>query len=212
MLNQKTNGHQVKYGQVCHQKCPSITVLLVCPAKEGLTNFWWRSKASHLPPIMHVMASVQQPSSKISMLEFVYCLSFFFFLRWRFLRSLAPRASQSSPDSVLPSSKSLGSKQAFFKNLKLGSSKSSKLSDCQPSDPEPKVDFTLGRLLDFQHFRKVHADLNLTKKEVGNDRRKRPNYDNKKRKFFAKGRPPMTHGLLVKKLVCLLQVSRDHVV
>lgn len=75
------------------------------------------------------------------------------------------------------------------------------------------VHFSLDNLLEFKHSIREFGDLQEHQPKNEERRcRKRPNYDNSKRAFYAKGRPPSHQELLrpiIRKhfLVCMLHFS-----
>ena len=64
--------------------------------------------------------------------------------------------------------------------------------DARKDAQESMVSFSLQSLLDFQHSLREHAALGESK-EADRRCRQRPNYNNSKRSFFAKGRTPIHH-------------------
>lgn len=87
----------------------------------------------------------------------------------------------------------------FFKSLR-----HEKQACHQVEEEDQKQDdgmrFSLRSLLDFKHSMVEHAELEQSdhpKKKDDRRCRKRPNYNNSKRAFFAKGRPAKYHEFLV---------------
>lgn len=112
----------------------------------------------------------------------------------RFFQSL--KASGSTSDETD------NKRQKFFKGLKDEKPKASVVAVSDADREETKkveaVRFSLRSLLDFQNTMRDHADLHQPDPKESDRRcRKRPNYDTRKRAFYAKGRPKARDRLLV---------------
>ena len=112
----------------------------------------------------------------------------------RFFQSL--KASGSTSDETD------NKRKKFFKGLKDEKPKESVVAVSDTEREETKkveaVRFSLRSLLDFQNTMRDHADLHQPDPKESDRRcRKRPNYDTRKRAFYAKGRPKARDRLLV---------------
>ena len=112
----------------------------------------------------------------------------------RFFQSL--KASGSTSDETE------NQRKKFFKGLKNEKPNESAATVSDTEREETKkveaVRFSLCSLLDFQNTMRDHADLHQPNPKESDRRcRKRPNYDTRKRAFYAKGRPKAHDRLLV---------------
>ena len=111
-------------------------------------------------------------------------------------------------------------KRSFFQSLKRDRGKCENHESQQKEVKEVKevkekveetrenvtVSFSLDSLLDFQHSMREHEDLNREDPRNKGRCRKRPNYNNNGRAFFAKGRQPQYHEPLAwRKFISFLQ-------
>ena len=142
-----------------------------------------------------------------------------------------PKARPKSPEPEKQEAEKIeidkgDSKKTYFKSLLREKQEGSKHQDAEgPKQPllqddleecankeMVRVTFSLRSLLDFKHMMREHGDLQLPDPKK-NDRRcrKRPNYSNSKRAFFAKGRPPSTQEFLACSFSLFIFVFCGHV-
>lgn len=169
----------------------------------------------------------------ISFINFVsnaiYMLIRFLFPVRRFFQSLSPSPQSKQKASSAASAASIpqvcetdettnkGIRRKFLRTLASESKKKKEEKpvqvggDAREEAKKSMVSFTLSSLLDFQHRARDFAEL---QHEPERNKRKRPNYNNSRRAFFAKGRQPMNHEFLVvqtvsiSKLLCCPVFSR----
>ena len=122
---------------------------------------------------------------------------------------MEPISREKSPEPEQKPIENRSCKKLFFKSLVLEKHaekpKQLLLQDDREQDvkevvqdvkEEPKVIFSLRSLLDFKHVMREQGDLQMPDPKKNGRCRKRPNYNNSKRAFFATGRPPSTQELL----------------
>lgn len=172
--------------------------------------------------------------SDISFINFVgnaiYMLIRILFPVRRFFQSLSSsqqskqKASSAASAASIPQvsetdeTQNYGIRRKFLRTLASESRKNKEQKlvqvggDAREEAQKSMVSFTLKDLLDFQHRARDFAELQH--EPDGKNIRKRPNYNNSKRAFFAKGRRPMNHEFLVvqtvriSKLLCWLVFSK----
>ena len=175
--------------------------------------FWWmlfsNSPFSGLGPCWF------QWSNGVSDLEKYVCKCWLQYVcKWpqRFFRSLAtssasavdsgssaPRSIQPTRDTETEHVSGVGSgepRRCFFKSLRR-KEKQIQTNTEQPEqdtrkDLKTKINFTMKSLLEFQHVCKVHAELAPPEEKPHAksilEHHRRPNYNNTRRRLFAKGR------------------------